>query len=703
MAVVSGSASKKSESGKEKIKSPQKKEIKSQKSSGPVENVVISSPSKRNKSPGVRLMGGRIYDSVNGKTCHQCRQKTRDFVAACTIQRSNKPCPIMFCHKCLLNRYGEKAEEVSALGEWSCPRCRGICNCSICMKKRGHQPTGILVTTAKATGFSSVSEMLLKGVGQFTNMVASPSKEAAVSPRKRGKENSFDGKVDANLPNPIGMKSKEVKVVKYGNKDNDASLKRIGPDKGKTMQEQSEETHHHKGNIDILTRENGSSACDKKTKKTKRNRSDGMLNRTDDNVNLEENGVHNDVKKLKTARDGLAEKEYSNKNDFNLARRTSPRKLDVINNKSKKRQSCNARDDLKEIVNGTIIVTKDGGGNGKRRKEKESKATNNKDVLKPQNEDFHIEIPLPMGSDLLSVAGIDVCAEDVGEALQFLEFCAVFAKILEVKKGQPESILRDLLHGRTGRHRKFSATVQFCIQLISDIQTDRGEYETLSPSNGKNSWFHALKKYLSESRGGHKVHGLDSLDNASDYETLATSKRLKLLNFLCDEVLGTQKIRNWIDDQNRRHAEKVKEARQLVTEAKDMEKSLKQKMQDDIAKAIIINNSSCLSISEHEAIVYRIKAEAAQAHAKVLKPMGMMNNNKKSDAVRIEPIYKGHGGHAYWKLNCIGKSDVLHQNIGNGESLNFDDKWFVIDAEGKEVIEKHILSLRGRRIRASRG
>ena len=28
-------------------------------------------------------------------------------------------------------------------------------------KKRGHQPTGILVHTAKATGFSSVSEMLL--------------------------------------------------------------------------------------------------------------------------------------------------------------------------------------------------------------------------------------------------------------------------------------------------------------------------------------------------------------------------------------------------------------------------------------------------------------------------------------------------------------------------------------------------------------
>lgn len=27
--------------------------------------------SKRTKCPGVRVQGGRIYDSENGKTCHQ--------------------------------------------------------------------------------------------------------------------------------------------------------------------------------------------------------------------------------------------------------------------------------------------------------------------------------------------------------------------------------------------------------------------------------------------------------------------------------------------------------------------------------------------------------------------------------------------------------------------------------------------------------
>lgn len=30
-------------------------------------------------------------------------------------------------------RYGEKAEEMEALDDWKCPKCRGICNCSFCM------------------------------------------------------------------------------------------------------------------------------------------------------------------------------------------------------------------------------------------------------------------------------------------------------------------------------------------------------------------------------------------------------------------------------------------------------------------------------------------------------------------------------------------------------------------------------------------
>ncbi|KAF3524230.1 hypothetical protein F2Q69_00050929, partial [Brassica cretica] len=134
--------------------------------------------SKRKSDPGVRVIGGRIYDSSNGRCCHQCRQKTMDFVASCKAMKKEKQCPISYCHKCLLNRYGEKAEEVGALDDWRCPKCRGICNCSFCRKKRGQSPTGILTHKAKASGLSSVSELLeVEGHDTFSYQKKKPKLE----------------------------------------------------------------------------------------------------------------------------------------------------------------------------------------------------------------------------------------------------------------------------------------------------------------------------------------------------------------------------------------------------------------------------------------------------------------------------------------------------------------------------------------------
>ncbi|GJM91054.1 hypothetical protein PR202_ga07389 [Eleusine coracana subsp. coracana] len=115
---------------------------------------------KRNPAPGVRMVGRRIYDPENGKTCHQCRQKTTDFAAACKLVKKKGPCTIKFCKKCLLNRYGENAEEVEKKNDWTCPKCRGICNCSFCRKKKGEMPTGIMAHLAKASGCASVHDLL---------------------------------------------------------------------------------------------------------------------------------------------------------------------------------------------------------------------------------------------------------------------------------------------------------------------------------------------------------------------------------------------------------------------------------------------------------------------------------------------------------------------------------------------------------------
>ncbi|KAF5181604.1 Cell division cycle-associated 7-like protein [Thalictrum thalictroides] len=165
-------------------------------------------PKKRNNCPGVRVRGGRIFDSENGKTCHQCRQKTRDLVADCKSQRDEKSCTIKFCHKCLRNRYGENAEEANHLADWKCPKCRGVCNCSFCMKKKGHQPTGILVHTAKAIGFGSVLELLaVSGPEKITALREKGSLKLSGEGKKKIKERKRKKLENSNIGDNVFERS----------------------------------------------------------------------------------------------------------------------------------------------------------------------------------------------------------------------------------------------------------------------------------------------------------------------------------------------------------------------------------------------------------------------------------------------------------------------------------------------------------------
>ncbi|KAK4394290.1 Cell division cycle-associated 7-like protein [Sesamum angolense] len=85
--------------------------------------------------------GQRIYDPVEGKTCHQCRQKTLGRHTECS------KCEMVtgqFCGDCLYMRYGENVLEVNENRDWICPVCRGICNCSRCRREKGWQPTGAI-------------------------------------------------------------------------------------------------------------------------------------------------------------------------------------------------------------------------------------------------------------------------------------------------------------------------------------------------------------------------------------------------------------------------------------------------------------------------------------------------------------------------------------------------------------------------------
>ncbi|XP_035038900.1 cell division cycle-associated 7-like protein [Hippoglossus stenolepis] len=101
----------------------------------------------------------KIWDKDHGSSCHQCRQKTLDTKTVC---RSGfcVGAKGQFCGPCLKNRYGEDVSTVLLDPTWSCPLCRGMCNCSLCRKKEGRCATGILVGLARYNGHGNVHEYL---------------------------------------------------------------------------------------------------------------------------------------------------------------------------------------------------------------------------------------------------------------------------------------------------------------------------------------------------------------------------------------------------------------------------------------------------------------------------------------------------------------------------------------------------------------
>ncbi|CAA0370435.1 unnamed protein product [Arabidopsis thaliana] len=103
--------------------------------------------------------GKRIYDPFNGKTCHQCRQKTmghRTQCSECNLVQGQ------FCGDCLFMRYGEHVLEALENPDWICPACRGICNCSLCRNNKGWVPTGPIYRRIAALGYKSVAHYLIQ-------------------------------------------------------------------------------------------------------------------------------------------------------------------------------------------------------------------------------------------------------------------------------------------------------------------------------------------------------------------------------------------------------------------------------------------------------------------------------------------------------------------------------------------------------------
>ncbi|KAL4341273.1 hypothetical protein GQ457_08G014410 [Hibiscus cannabinus] len=603
---------------------------------------VVSTPaSKIEEVNQTKGSGIRTCDSENGKTCHQCRQRRTSFLALCKNLKKDKQCTMKYCHKCLLNRYGEKEEEVALLADWKCPKCRDICNCSFCMKKKGHNPTGILVFTAKKTGFSSVSELLqAKGPENFKyerivkDIDVLPKKQTkdsmATSPRMLGKENSFEGDCD----------SQELYI---DNGDHEASLSKTCLKKPKTSKEASNETMKGSGCLsdgkrlktEVLIDDASGPSKEQETKCVK-NKKAGVLN-----------GV---------------------------------KVLDI----TKRRKSTTSDEDS-------------GGSDGF---ENDNTSGKLQSVIKPcKDRKLDIDIELHQGTSLITVAGVDLPPNDVGHALQFLEFCAAFGEVLDMKKGQAESVIREIIRGR-GRYRLlYSPVVQIHVQLLSLIQKDMGKkFPALSGSDA--SWFRALGQCVSESQYELKEVSSDIYDRGVDaYNMLDGSVKLKLLNILCDEALCTITLRNWIDKQNSKFVDSEKEAKEKILASRDKEKQLRQKMHDEVAK--VITEKGGASISEHETLITEFKKEAAQVHEDLLQAMAKLpRKRQRSDAVRTSPIILDVSGRVFWKLRGYTSEDhILLQDIGTSDSGAPGEKWFVYDVEQKPDVEKYISSIRTKRLR----
>ncbi|KAK8616573.1 hypothetical protein V6N13_018118 [Hibiscus sabdariffa] len=330
--------------------------------------------------------------------------------------------------------------------------------------------------------------------------------------------------------------------------------------------------------------------------------------------------------------------------------------------------------------------------------------------VEAKSEASDYDIVLPQGTLLNCVDDIELPAEDVGHALQFLEFCEAFGEVLNMKKGQPQLLLRELFTGKSKsksicKHKlRYPSIVQFHIQLLSMMQKDLGkEYPCLSRDLSENTWVQVLGEYISDSQKPLKQQLLDCLDMGDDRdEKLNSSKILRLLNFLCDEALGTTEFRSWIDEQNSKFVDKEKKAKEKLISRRErernMEKEMKKKLQDEIAKAIIVKNGAPLSISENEELISRIKKEVAQT-LEVAYTLAE-EEDCRLDAVRSEPIFGDADGHKFlkfWRLRGhLDETDILLQDIDieAGDSVAAKERWYTYSTEQKATVEKYISSLR---------
>eukprot|EP01112_Ceratiomyxa_fruticulosa_P013601 TRINITY_DN3829_c0_g1_i1.p1 TRINITY_DN3829_c0_g1~~TRINITY_DN3829_c0_g1_i1.p1 ORF type:complete len:354 (+),score=61.72 TRINITY_DN3829_c0_g1_i1:1021-2082(+) len=149
----------------------------------PTEKDKTTKHSSETQPPNESETEAEISDN---RFCHNCRRKSNLPKISCTNVIKHKGissvCGKVLDESCLFNRYGVVLSEIS--GNWTCPKCLGICNCALCMKNSG-QPAVDKAMISKL-GFGSVAEYLYENEYYSLSQKVVESESESVSETERG-------------------------------------------------------------------------------------------------------------------------------------------------------------------------------------------------------------------------------------------------------------------------------------------------------------------------------------------------------------------------------------------------------------------------------------------------------------------------------------------------------------------------------------
>ncbi|KAF0928245.1 hypothetical protein E2562_038891 [Oryza meyeriana var. granulata] len=319
------------------------------------------------------------------------------------------------------------------------------------------------------------------------------------------------------------------------------------------------------------------------------------------------------------------------------------------------------------------------------KKQKRSRKVNDgAPLMKDDSPDAHQdEVVLPRGTPVTSVAGAEWEPEDVGPALQFFKFCRIFAEIFQVRKGQPERILRDIAGGR-GLRVVSSLVADFHITLLSNIQEGRGS-KPVTYSRDNDAWIVDVGKCISESIFVPEDLPLDCLSQGvSGYKNLSPSCKLRVLNFLCDESLSTEKLRNCILSETKNPSKEKTHA------AKEKEEPKEETIKNTDEAAVLKTEGAAVTIEEDK------NGISQQKDVKEVKNADT-NEKKHGGFIRFNPVVVKKAA-IYWKLDdYCNNTTMMLQDVDADDLMGNKDKWFMLNDDEEKIVENYISTMPKRR------